>query len=203
MLNHMMTTQPLGKALLYNEHHMSKADFSAWLSDAVDDENPAFLLSSVAVPDGFGEKHYRVIMSKRAAARHEPADAHGNGSPFAVAMSILENPLFGLQVAKTKVRWDDDPREAAPDNDLGMLNTVILNKRDDYAVVFECTNSYIRIVTVSSPAGDFFVKPSDYVIEIDKYGAITTSATFHEGPTLEEALQQMEDEDSLDLSDDD
>lgn len=203
MSNHMMITQSLGKTILYNEHRMSKADFLAWLRDAADDENPAFLLSSVAVPEGLREKHYRVIMSKQIAAEFETATAHGDESPFAVAMGILENPLFGTQIAKTKVRWDDDLRETVPGNDLGMLNTVVLNKRDDYAVVFECADSYIRIVTVSSPAKDFFLKPTDYVIEINQYGAITTSATSHEGPTLEEALRQMEYEDDLDTGDSD
>lgn len=193
MYNEKITVQTLGKILLYNEFRMSRGVFVNWMTDASEDKDCEFCMSDVIIPCSIEEKHYPVLMSKSAPNSRHAGITVDDNTRLSAALRMLEIPIVGLRVAENKVIWDDELREAVPDNELGVLNTVVINKRDGFAVVFESGQYYIRIVTVSCRIRDFFIKPEDFVIEIDEYGAITSSAP-EDDISLKDAMQQLAEE---------
>lgn len=193
MYNEKITAQNLGKTLLYNEFRMPHGVFVRWLTDASRDEDREFHMSNVTIQRSLGEESYPVLMSESDPNSRYTGVTVDDETCLEAALRMLEIPIVGMQVAENKVIWDDELREAVPDNELGVMNTVVLNKRDGFAVVFESGRRYIRVVSVTCRVRDFFVKPEDFVFEISEYGAITSSAP-KEDISLKDAMQQLAEE---------
>lgn len=181
--------QDLGKTLLYNNSRMTRGEFFQWLTCLISHAAPGFHCGDVAIPEGLGMKHYSVIMSDSAIV---PNGDLTSDEMFDAALRLLEYPVVGIAVAENKVSWNDDDHEVVADNENDVLLSVVLNRKDGFTVVYESGPDYIRIVSVTCQADDFIVNSKYFVIEISEHATITCPSLKKKGPSIQEALAELE-----------
>ena len=165
-----ITAQNLGEMLLRNNTSMTRGEFFHWLSPILSSKDSGIRCGDVAIPEGLGEKHYPVVMTDAAAV---PGHGLTIDEMFGAALHVLEDPLIGAIIAENKVAWNDEDWDTVPNNENGVLFSVVINQKRKFTAIYESGPDYIRIASINGKADDSIINPRYFIIEVDEYGTIS------------------------------
>lgn len=166
------TNQNLAKTLPLNESRLSKGEFFKWLRRSAELDPKNFLLGCVEIERDYGPEVYPVIVGEHARKRTHQRTWSSTEQVLEKAINLLRIPMIGQVVVENPVVWNDELGAAVPFEEGGSNGVVVLDERDNLAIVFDCGFSYIRVATIYGYAPKFRLRHGNLVIQISASGAI-------------------------------
>ena len=80
-----------------------------------------------------------------------------------------------------------------PNNENGVLFSVVINQKRKFTAIYESGPDYIRIASINGKADDSIINPRYFIIEVDEYGTISCPSMAGGVLSLQDISVEMKD----------